>query len=89
MKILAIALLCVWAGGAVAQEERAIDNFAGVGVRAWAWVVPLLGWLTISRPCTGTRRAWPRCSSARCRCLSCATAAPTTRFSTALTGEAS
>ena len=34
MKILAIALLCVWAGGAVAQEERAIDNFAGVGVRA-------------------------------------------------------
>ncbi|MDE2811623.1 MAG: outer membrane protein transport protein [Gemmatimonadota bacterium] len=34
MKILAIALLCVWAGGAEAQEERAIDNFAGVGVRA-------------------------------------------------------
>ena len=34
MKILAIALLCVWVGGAVAQEERAIDNFAGVGVRA-------------------------------------------------------
>ena len=34
MKILAIALLCVWADGAVAQEERAIDNFAGVGVRA-------------------------------------------------------
>ena len=34
MKILAIALLCVWACGAVAQEERAIDNFAGVGVRA-------------------------------------------------------
>ena len=34
MKILAIALLCVWGGGAVAQEERAIDNFAGVGVRA-------------------------------------------------------
>ena len=34
MKILAIALLCVWAGGSVAQEERAIDNFAGVGVRA-------------------------------------------------------
>ena len=34
MKILAIALLCVWVGGAAAQEERAIDNFAGVGVRA-------------------------------------------------------
>ena len=34
MKILAIALLCVWVRGAVAQEERAIDNFAGVGVRA-------------------------------------------------------
>ena len=34
MKILAVALLCVWVGGAVAQEERAIDNFAGVGVRA-------------------------------------------------------
>ena len=34
MKILAIALLCVGVGGAVAQEERAIDNFAGVGVRA-------------------------------------------------------
>lgn len=34
MKILAIALLCVWGGGAVAQEERAIGNFAGVGVRA-------------------------------------------------------
>ena len=34
MKLLAIALLCVWVGGAVAQEERAIDNFAGVGVRA-------------------------------------------------------
>ena len=34
MKILAIALLCVWVSGAVAQEERAIDNFAGVGVRA-------------------------------------------------------
>ncbi len=34
MKILTIALLCVWVGGAVAQEERAIDNFAGVGVRA-------------------------------------------------------
>ena len=34
MKILAIALLCVWGRGAVAQEERAIDNFAGVGVRA-------------------------------------------------------
>ena len=34
MKILAIALLCVWVHGAVAQEERAIDNFAGVGVRA-------------------------------------------------------
>lgn len=34
MKILAGALLCVWVGGAVAQEERAIDNFAGVGVRA-------------------------------------------------------
>ena len=34
MKILAIALLCVWVRGAAAQEERAIDNFAGVGVRA-------------------------------------------------------
>ncbi|MDE2741800.1 MAG: outer membrane protein transport protein [Gemmatimonadota bacterium] len=34
MKILAIALLCMWVRGAVAQEERAIDNFAGVGVRA-------------------------------------------------------
>lgn len=34
MKILAVASLCVWVGGAVAQEERAIDNFAGVGVRA-------------------------------------------------------
>ncbi len=34
MKILTIALLCVWVGGAVAQEERAIGNFAGVGVRA-------------------------------------------------------
>ena len=35
MKILAGAcVLCVWVGGAVAQEERAIDNFAGVGVRA-------------------------------------------------------
>ena len=34
MKVLAIALLCVWVGGAAAQEERAIDNFAGVGVRA-------------------------------------------------------
>ncbi len=34
MKLLAIALLGVWVGGAVAQEERAIDNFAGVGVRA-------------------------------------------------------
>lgn len=34
MKILAGALLCVWVSGAVAQEERAIDNFAGVGVRA-------------------------------------------------------
>ena len=34
MKILVIALLCVWVRGAVAQEERAIDNFAGVGVRA-------------------------------------------------------
>ena len=34
MKILAIALLCVWVRGAVAKEERAIDNFAGVGVRA-------------------------------------------------------
>ena len=34
MKILAIALLCFWVRGAAAQEERAIDNFAGVGVRA-------------------------------------------------------
>ena len=34
MKILAIALLCFWVGGAAAQEERVIDNFAGVGVRA-------------------------------------------------------
>ena len=34
MKILATALLCVWACGAAAQEERAIGNFAGVGVRA-------------------------------------------------------
>lgn len=34
MKRLAIALFCIWGGDAVAQEERAIDNFAGVGVRA-------------------------------------------------------
>ena len=34
MKRLTVALLCVWGSGAVAQEERAIDNFAGVGVRA-------------------------------------------------------
>ena len=34
MPRLVIALLCCCAGGAFAQEERAIDNFAGVGVRA-------------------------------------------------------
>lgn len=34
MKRLTVALLCFWGSGAVAQEERAIDNFAGVGVRA-------------------------------------------------------
>ncbi len=34
MKILAIALFCLCARGVSAQEERAIDNFSGVGVRA-------------------------------------------------------
>jgi len=34
MRILAIAMFCLCASGASAQEERAIDNFSGVGVRA-------------------------------------------------------
>ena len=68
MKILAIALLCVWVRGAVAQEERAIDNFAGVGVRAMGMGGAFVG---VGRRFHGhvleSGGFGPRCSGARCR----------------------
>ena len=90
MKILAVALLCVWVGGAVAQEERAIDNFAGVGVRAMG-----MGGAFVGVADDFTAMYWNPAGLAQMQrrevagVFLCAIAAPTIRFLTALRGEAS